>query len=205
MKINIGSLIGVVIIAITMVIAVGCKRPVPPSLPPILTVEATVTLTNMVTETNTVTITNAVLATNVVSVPAAPVAVTATNASANSVIAVVTSANNSVVFYSDGSVATTNAPVGMVDGLPVLVDNVSQKTVTLILKRVAKPGSITLDVANNSHLVISLLQGQYNCAWRIKGQYRIAGDFTLTVNDGPPTDLVVGKGAFNGTLTLVDR
>gem|GEM_PF-1790865 len=171
---------------------------------------ATEAKTNVVviTETNTITATvtvaNTVLVTNTVA-PTASVATTATNATANGVIAVVTSANNSVVFYADGSIKKTNAPVGMVDGLPVLVDNVSQKKLALVLKRLAKPGSITLDIESGNYLTVFLLQGQYECTWRIKGQFAVAGSCTLTVNDGSPTDLVMGKGAFNGTLTLVDR
>ena len=134
-------------------------------------------------------------------VPAAP-----SVAPTNAVIAVVQSATSSLVFYQDGTITTTNAPVGMVGGMPVLIDNVSKKSVTLIIKRLAGRGSITVDVDKNStYPTVFLLRGQYTCTWRIKGNTEVAGSATLTVNDGDPAELVVGKGVFSATLTLADQ
>ena len=159
-------------------------------------------LARQVAELNT-KLTNALAA-----VPAAQTTApaAATYAPTNAVIAVVQSATNTLVFYQDGTITTTNAPVGMVGGLPVLVDNVSRRSVSLTIKRLVGRGSIAVDVDKNStYPTVFLLRGQYACTWRIKGNTEVAGSATLTVNDGDPAELVVGKGVFSATLTLADQ
>lgn len=137
--------------------------------------------------------------------PAANPAPIAVPASANIIAVVTTSTTNSVIFYADGTVVKTNTPIGMVGGFPILVDNVSKEIIVLTVSRVPGPGSISLEVLNGTYLTLSLLEAEYKCSWRIKGEYKLAGSDTLNVRGGPPSDLVVGKGVFNGTLTLVDK
>ena len=94
----------------------------------------------------------------------------------------------------------------MVDGLPVLIDNVSKKTVTLTLRRLTGRGSITLpEISGGTDVKVYLLHGQYNCTWRIIGRAEVTGSCTMTVDDGDPADLVVGKGVYSATLTLADQ
>lgn len=161
-------------------------------------------VTNEVTVTNTVIniVTNEVTITNAVASTAAP-----TSMATNQVVAMVATPTGIVSFYQDGTVSTTtNPPVGMVDGLPVLIDNVSKKTVSLTLRRVAGRGSITLpEVLNETDVKVFLLQGQYTCTWRIKGRTEVAGSCTMTVAKGDSADMVVGKGVFSATLTLANE
>jgi hypothetical protein len=93
----------------------------------------------------------------------------------------------------------------MVGGKPVLIDNVSSKLVRLTIKRLTGRGSITFEVASATSPTVMLLEGQYECSWRIKGRGEIANKCTMTVLDGDPADLVVGKGVFANVLTLVDQ